>query len=386
MWNWKPAKMVLEALWDRGQLVIAGRRSFQRLYDLTERVIPKHVLEAPTPPEDETLRTFALLAVRARGALTEAAIREHWRLKGGKARLHHHLLALVDEGRLREVHVDDGGAPFYVDAEHELDGDRRAARARLAVRQPRLGPAAPRARLRLPARDRGLQARARARVRLLRAAAPRRRPLRRPRRPEGRPRGGRAARQAVHTGAARAWQSRRQVGTRSPPSRAHDRPGAGRRLREVGRRGGAADRRARAAARRQRDRRARRPSGASASCSSTRSRPSRRRSTSSSGAGSATATTRPSSTACSGRSGSSSSGTRSSSRPRTCRSCKARMRRRDRPLRPPADRVPEGERRVPPLRAARARAARAAALARDRGSQAVRSARRTAGGARARWG
>jgi uncharacterized protein YcaQ len=122
MWNWKPAKMVLEGLWDRGQLVIAGRRSFQRLYDLAERVIPRPILDAPTPSEDETLRTFALLAVRARGALTEAAIREHWRLKGGKARLHHHLLALVDEGRLREVHVDDGGAPFYVDAEHELDG------------------------------------------------------------------------------------------------------------------------------------------------------------------------------------------------------------------------------------------------------------------------
>ncbi|HEY1514727.1 MAG TPA: crosslink repair DNA glycosylase YcaQ family protein, partial [Gaiellaceae bacterium] len=111
MWNWKPAKMVLEGLWDRGQLVIAGRRSFQRLYDLAENVIPKDVLDAPPPPEGETLRTFALLAVHARGALTEAAIREHWRLKGGKARLHHHLLALVDEGRLREVHVDDGGAP-----------------------------------------------------------------------------------------------------------------------------------------------------------------------------------------------------------------------------------------------------------------------------------
>ncbi len=123
MWNWKPAKMVLEALWDRGRLVIAGRRNFQRLYDLPERVLPRDVLDAPVPPEDETLRTFALLAVRARGALTEAAIREHWRLKGGKARLHHHVLALVDQGRLREVHVDDGGAPFYVDAERELGGD-----------------------------------------------------------------------------------------------------------------------------------------------------------------------------------------------------------------------------------------------------------------------
>jgi uncharacterized protein YcaQ len=123
MWNWKPAKMVLDALWDRGRLVIAGRRSFQRLYDLPERVIPQDVLEAPTPSEDETLRTLAVLAVRSRGALTEPAIREHWRLKGGKARLHHHLLALVQDGVLREVHADDGGAPFFVCADADLGGD-----------------------------------------------------------------------------------------------------------------------------------------------------------------------------------------------------------------------------------------------------------------------
>jgi uncharacterized protein YcaQ len=123
MWDWKPAKLVLEALFDRGTLVVAGRQAFQRRYDLAERVIPRAVLDAPTPDEDETLRTFALLAVRARGALTEPAIREHWRLKGGRARLHHHVLALVDEGLLREVTVDDGGPPFYVEAGAELDGD-----------------------------------------------------------------------------------------------------------------------------------------------------------------------------------------------------------------------------------------------------------------------
>src|SRR3954452_25209910 len=67
MWNWKPAKMVLEALWDRGVLVIAGRQSFQRIYDFAERVIPDHVLGAPTPPEGETLRELSLLAVGARG-------------------------------------------------------------------------------------------------------------------------------------------------------------------------------------------------------------------------------------------------------------------------------------------------------------------------------
>jgi uncharacterized protein len=122
MWNWKPAKMVLEALWDRGELAIASRRNFQRLYDLTERVIPQEVREVPPPPETETLRVFALRAVTARGALTEAAIREHWRLKGGRARLHHHLLALVDEGLLKELHADDGGAPFYLLPETELGG------------------------------------------------------------------------------------------------------------------------------------------------------------------------------------------------------------------------------------------------------------------------
>jgi uncharacterized protein YcaQ len=122
MWDWKPAKAVLEALWDRGVLAIAGRQAFQRRYDLAERVIPRPILDAPTPDEDETLPTLALLAVRARGALTEPAIREHWRLKGGRARLHHHVLALVDEGLLREVHADDGGPPFYVDTEAQLDG------------------------------------------------------------------------------------------------------------------------------------------------------------------------------------------------------------------------------------------------------------------------
>ena len=123
MWARTPAKAVLEALWDRGVLVVAGRESFQRRYDLAERVIPPAILAAPTPDEDETLRTLALLAVRARGALTEPAIREHWRLKGGRARLHHHVLGLVDEGLLREVHPDDGGPPLYLDAEAELDGD-----------------------------------------------------------------------------------------------------------------------------------------------------------------------------------------------------------------------------------------------------------------------
>jgi uncharacterized protein len=122
MWNWKPAKMVLDALWDNGVLVISGRRSFQRSYDLAERVIPKRWLEAAVPGESETLQRFALLAVEARGALTEPAIREHWRLQGGRARLQPELDRLVADERLEVLAVDDGGPLFYTLPGTVLDG------------------------------------------------------------------------------------------------------------------------------------------------------------------------------------------------------------------------------------------------------------------------
>ena len=45
MWSWKPAKQMLDALFASGELVIAGRVNFHRLYDLPERVLPRHVLD-----------------------------------------------------------------------------------------------------------------------------------------------------------------------------------------------------------------------------------------------------------------------------------------------------------------------------------------------------
>lgn len=39
-WNWHPSKTALEYLWHTGHLAIAGRRNFQKLYDLAARVLP----------------------------------------------------------------------------------------------------------------------------------------------------------------------------------------------------------------------------------------------------------------------------------------------------------------------------------------------------------
>jgi uncharacterized protein YcaQ len=133
MWNWKPAKMVLESLWNAGEIVIAGRVSgFQRSYDLAERVIPRELLEAPVPDEATRDRELALRAVRARGALTDAGIAEHWRMRGGVARIRPHADALVAQGLLERVRVEDGEADVLVPAGTDLDPPRPTAAALLS--------------------------------------------------------------------------------------------------------------------------------------------------------------------------------------------------------------------------------------------------------------
>jgi uncharacterized protein len=121
MWNWKPAKAMLDRLWNHGDLVIAGRQGFQRLYDLPERVIPKEILAAPVPDDAARLRALAEKAVAARGALTESGIVEHWRLQGGTKRVRPVVDALVADGVLERVAVADGGAPVIVPAGAALD-------------------------------------------------------------------------------------------------------------------------------------------------------------------------------------------------------------------------------------------------------------------------
>jgi uncharacterized protein YcaQ len=122
-WEWKPAKMTLEALWTAGRLVIAGRQGFQRVYDLPERVIPREYLDAPEPSEAEYLRGLVERAVHARGALTEVGIAEHYRVPGRTRTLRPHVEALVAEGRLRRLAVEDGGAPVVVPGDSVLDGN-----------------------------------------------------------------------------------------------------------------------------------------------------------------------------------------------------------------------------------------------------------------------
>jgi len=73
-WDWKPAKVALELLFWQGKLMISKREKFQKVYDLTERVIPNHI--ETTPPTEEELGVFlANRALRAMGIASEKDIR-----------------------------------------------------------------------------------------------------------------------------------------------------------------------------------------------------------------------------------------------------------------------------------------------------------------------
>ncbi|HVF57738.1 MAG TPA: crosslink repair DNA glycosylase YcaQ family protein [Pyrinomonadaceae bacterium] len=51
-WGWKPQKAALEFLWSTGELMVARRESFQKVYDLTGRVFPEqHAAAQPTEQE-----------------------------------------------------------------------------------------------------------------------------------------------------------------------------------------------------------------------------------------------------------------------------------------------------------------------------------------------
>jgi uncharacterized protein YcaQ len=127
MWGWKPAKRALEHLFAAGEVAVAGRQGFQRLYELPERVIPRAYLDAPTPSTAGFHRGLALRAVEGRGALTEAGIAEHCRFRGGAREVRPHVDALVRDGLVRRVEVDDDGPSVVVPAAAELDGAPTAA-------------------------------------------------------------------------------------------------------------------------------------------------------------------------------------------------------------------------------------------------------------------
>jgi hypothetical protein len=104
--------MALEWLFVRGEITIADRPNFTRLYDLTARVIPQEVREWEADPV--TARRHLLRdAVRHHGVGSVADLADYHRIKAAHARP---LLAdLAAAGEIVEVEVEGWPGPVYVD-------------------------------------------------------------------------------------------------------------------------------------------------------------------------------------------------------------------------------------------------------------------------------
>jgi uncharacterized protein len=112
-WGWGHTKQALEWLFWAGHVTTATRRaSFERVYDLSDRVIPPPVLALPTPSEADAKRALVALAARALGVATETDLRDYFRLDPASTGTA--VRELVEEGVLVEAEVEGWPRPAYV--------------------------------------------------------------------------------------------------------------------------------------------------------------------------------------------------------------------------------------------------------------------------------
>jgi uncharacterized protein len=71
-------KQVLRALWHSGLIMTSGRKNGQHIYDLTERVVPSHLLNQPLLDAKDAIRELVLDRHRAMGIVRPNASAEVW--------------------------------------------------------------------------------------------------------------------------------------------------------------------------------------------------------------------------------------------------------------------------------------------------------------------
>jgi uncharacterized protein YcaQ len=102
-WEWKTEKRALEMLFTAGELMIARRQNFQRVYDLRERVLPKWD-DRQLPTRDEVRRELTLKAVRALGITTARWTGDYFRTDRRETSAA--VNALAEEGALITAQVE----------------------------------------------------------------------------------------------------------------------------------------------------------------------------------------------------------------------------------------------------------------------------------------
>lgn len=114
-WNWRQEKDGLEALFYTGEVMIARRENFHRVYAPRSAVLPDwHDAQSATSSQVD--RTLALRAVKALGVARAAWVPDYFRQP--KTGMPERLAGLAAEGHLTAVEVEDLSGPVYVHADN----------------------------------------------------------------------------------------------------------------------------------------------------------------------------------------------------------------------------------------------------------------------------
>lgn len=115
MWNWKDTKIAVEALFAAGRLSITDRQNFERVYDLTERVIPDAVRAEAEPSVEEAQRELVRIAARSCGVATVQELcsggTSYLALPAGVGKLR--VAELIDAGELIPVSIEGQRGRYY---------------------------------------------------------------------------------------------------------------------------------------------------------------------------------------------------------------------------------------------------------------------------------
>lgn len=82
-WDWKPAKEALEYLFHSGEFMVVERKNFQKVYDLTERVLPKKI-DTSAPTYEEHCEHLIMNAINANGFASQ---KEMFYLRRGDSKI-----------------------------------------------------------------------------------------------------------------------------------------------------------------------------------------------------------------------------------------------------------------------------------------------------------
>ncbi|WP_200768745.1 winged helix-turn-helix domain-containing protein [Vibrio nigripulchritudo] len=130
-WGAKPAKRALEYLFMQGDLMIPERRGFQKVYDLTERVLPSDIdVSVPSPQEHARFLVLNYLKAHGLGTIPEFV----YLLKNVKTEVTSAIQQLNEEGVIVEVDVE--GSSFWVLSESLSLLDARLNRKQAKILSP----------------------------------------------------------------------------------------------------------------------------------------------------------------------------------------------------------------------------------------------------------